>query len=107
MNPQVAYAFEHLAKVCFEHFGEKLQNWITFNEPKWFIVNGYFIGNYPPGLQDVQKTMVGAYNVMLASALGVRAFRAGNYQWQIGFTLITETEAQSYTPEHGNGCAKQ
>lgn len=94
VNPQVAYAFEHLAKVCFDHFSEKVQNWTTFNEPKWFIVNGYFIGNYPPGFQDVQKTMIGAYNVMLASALGVRAFRAGNYQGQIGIV-------HSYTPVNG------
>lgn len=94
LNNKVAYAFEHLAKVCFEHFGDKVRNWTTFNEPKWFIANGYFIGNYPPGLQDVQKTMVGAYNVMLASALGVRAFREGDYQGQIGIV-------HSYTPVNG------
>lgn len=94
LNKETCYAFEQFAKVCFEHFGDKVSYWTTFNEPKWFIVNGYFIGNYPPGLQDVQKTMYGAYHVMYASALAVRAFRVGNYQGEIGIV-------HSYTPVNG------
>lgn len=94
LNIEVCEAFEHYAKVCFENFGNKVTHWTTFNEPKWFIVNGYFIGNYPPGLQDVQKTMVGAYHVMYANALSVRAFRKGGYQGNIGIV-------HSYTPVEG------
>lgn len=94
LNHEVCGAFEHYAKVCYEAFGDKIRNWTTFNEPKWFVVNGYMIGNYPPGLQDPQKTMIAAYNVMYASALGVRVFRAGNYPGQIGIV-------HSYTPVNG------
>lgn len=94
LNREVCQAFEQYSKVCFENFGDKIRYWTTFNEPKWFIVNGYFIGNYPPGFQDVQKTMIGAYNVMYSSALAVRAFREGKYPGEIGIV-------HSYTPVDG------
>lgn len=94
LDHEVCAAFEHYAKVCYDSFGEKIVNWTTFNEPKWFVVNGYKIGNYPPGYQDTQKTMIAAYNVMYASALGVKAFREGNYKGKIGIV-------HSYTPVNG------
>lgn len=94
LNVDVCEAFKHYSTVCFDEFGDKITHWTTFNEPKWFVVNGYFIGNYPPGLQDVQKTMMGAYHVMYASALSVQAFRKGQYPGQIGVV-------HSYTPVNG------
>lgn len=94
LNLDVCQAFKHFSEVCFKEFNDKIKFWTTFNEPKWFIVNGYFIGNYPPGLQNVQKTMIAAYHVMYASALSVQAFRAGNYPGQIGVV-------HSYTPVNG------
>lgn len=57
LDHDVCAAFEHYAKVCYDHFGDKITNWTTFNEPKWFVANGYKIGNYPPGYQDTQKTL--------------------------------------------------
>ncbi|MFV0255003.1 MAG: glycoside hydrolase family 1 protein, partial [Erysipelotrichaceae bacterium] len=90
----VCAAFEKYAKVCFENFGDLVKYWTTFNEPKWFVVNGYFIGNYPPGINDIQKTMIAGYHVMYSSALAVRAFRIGNYQGTIGLV-------HSYTPIEG------
>ena len=84
LNEDVCYAYEHFAKVCFEAFGEKVKYWVTFNEPKWFVCSGYLIGNYPPCLNDPEKTVKAAFNVMFASALGVRVFKTGHYQGQIG-----------------------
>ncbi len=94
LNKDVAYAFNQYAKVCFDNFGSKVSHWTTFNEPKWFVVNGYFIGNYPPGMQSTQNTMIAAYHVMLASALAIKTFRDGTHKGQIGIV-------HSYTPVHG------
>lgn len=94
LNKETAFAFEKYARVCFEAFGEEVTYWSTFNEPKWFVVNGYFIGNYPPGFTSPQKTMEAAYHVMLANALGVKAFKEGNYPGKIGIV-------HSYTPVDG------
>ena len=68
--------------------------WSTFNEPKWALVNGYLIGNYPPCENNVQHTMIAAYNMMYASSLAVKTFRDGKYKGKIGLV-------HSYTPVDG------
>ena len=93
-NEEVCEAFETYARVCFDNFHEKVNHWVTFNEPKWFIASGYLIGNYPPCRQDPQAMIHAAYHVMYASALGVRAFRQGKYPGTIGIV-------HSFTPVNG------
>ena len=67
---------------------------IKNNEPKWFTVNGYLIGNYPPAEHDLQHTITCGFNVMYASALAIQKFRQGNFQGQIGIV-------HSYSPVDG------
>lgn len=94
LNEETCYAYEHYAKVCFENFKDKITYWSTFNEPKWFVMSGYLIGNYPPGHQNPEETIKAAFHVMYASSLGVKAFREGNYKGQIGIV-------HSFTPVNG------
>lgn len=94
LNPEVCDAYYHYAKVCYENFGDEIKLWSTFNEPKWFVMSGYLIGNYPPGHQDPQETIQAAFNVMYAAALGVKAFREGNYDGKVGIV-------HSFTPVNG------
>ena len=94
LNLDTSRAFAHYAEVCFEAFGDKVKLWTTFNEPKWFTVNGYLIGNYPPAEHDLQHTITCGFNVMYASALAIQKFRQGNFQGQIGIV-------HSYSPIDG------
>lgn len=84
LNEETCYGYAHYAKVCFEQFSDLVNHWVTFNEPKWETASGYLIGNYPPGHQSAQEFIEAGYHVMLASALGVKEFRKGNYPGQIG-----------------------
>lgn len=94
LNEEVCEAYAHYAKVCFDNFHEEITHWATFNEPKWIIMSGYLIGNYPPGHQSVPETIKAAFNMMYASALGVKTFRSGHYPGQIGIV-------HSFTPVNG------
>ena len=94
LNADVCYGFERYCEVCFEAFGDLVEDWVTINEPKYFTSSGYLIGNYPPGHQDPEEFIKAAYNVMFASALGVRAFRKGGYKGQIGIV-------HSFAPVNG------
>lgn len=94
LNKEVCYAYQHFARVCFENYQDKVEHWVTFNEPKWFICSGYLIGNYPPCHQSPQDTIQAAYHVMLASALGVQAFKQGKYSGKVGIV-------HSFTPVNG------
>lgn len=93
-NELTCEAYANYAKVCFEQFGDLVNLWVTFNEPRWFIFNGYFIGNYPPEHHDVDETIKGAFHVMYASSLAIKAFREGGYAGQIGIV-------HSFTPING------
>ena len=72
-NTQTALAFEHYARVCYEAFGDRVRSWVTINEPKWFTSRGYLVGDYPPFHQNAQEYIQAGFNIMLASALGVKA----------------------------------
>lgn len=94
LNLDTSRAFAHYSEVCFKAFGDKVKLWTTFNEPKWFTVNGYLIGNYPPAEHDLQHTITCGFNVMYANALAIQKFRQGKFPGQIGIV-------HSYSPIDG------
>ena len=94
LNLDTSRAFAHYSEVCFKAFGDKVKLWTTFNEPKWFTVNGYLIGNYPPAEHDLQHTIICGFNVMYANALAIQKFRQGKFPGQIGIV-------HSYSPIDG------
>ncbi|KAK9157249.1 hypothetical protein Scep_003823 [Stephania cephalantha] len=49
LSPLVVDDFVEYAKLCFERFGDRVKNWITFNEPHTFCTFGYTMGTHAPG----------------------------------------------------------
>lgn len=90
-NIETAYHFEKYCETLFRHFNGKVRFWTTFNEPKWFIFSGYMSGNYPPCHRNIPEVIRGAYNVMFASALGVRKFREMKVDGEIGLVASYQT----------------
>ncbi|KAG6364624.1 hypothetical protein INS49_006227 [Diaporthe citri] len=41
--------FVRYARVCFERFGDRVKNWITYNEPGVYTLAGYAAGVHAPG----------------------------------------------------------
>ncbi|KAI5063015.1 hypothetical protein GOP47_0021562 [Adiantum capillus-veneris] len=41
--------FVYFAETCFKLFGDRVKNWVTFNEVAMFAVNGYGYGIHAPG----------------------------------------------------------
>lgn len=93
-NVETVFAYERYTKVVLDAFGDRVRHWVTVNEPKWFTSRGYLVGDYPPFHQNVQEYIYTAFHIMLASALGVRAFRQGGYAGEIGIV-------HSYGPVYG------
>ncbi|KOS20006.1 Beta-glucosidase 1B [Escovopsis weberi] len=52
---EVQLDFERYARLCFERFGDRVKNWITFNEPWIQAVCGYAIGRNAPGRSSIDK----------------------------------------------------
>ncbi|ONK56091.1 uncharacterized protein A4U43_C10F4040 [Asparagus officinalis] len=48
LSPRIVEDFTAYADICFKEFGDRVKNWITFNEPNFEPVLGYDVGIFPP-----------------------------------------------------------
>ncbi|CAD6267979.1 unnamed protein product [Miscanthus lutarioriparius] len=49
LDQRIVKDYTDFAKVCFENFGDKVKNWLTFNEPHIFCSMSYGTGTLAPG----------------------------------------------------------
>ena len=84
---KVVDAFVDYADVMFEHFGNRVKKWITFNEPKVFTTWFYSAGLYDQK-PDPGRGYLASINVNAAHAKAVEKFRKSkNSDGEIGITL--------------------
>jgi beta-glucosidase/6-phospho-beta-glucosidase/beta-galactosidase len=50
-NPLFVNYFKHFADVLYENFGDRVKQWITFNEPFNYCIDGYCTGKMAPGIK--------------------------------------------------------
>ncbi|MET7749764.1 GH1 family beta-glucosidase [Micromonospora sp. NPDC005367] len=71
-----AYRFADYAETLFRALGDRVPVWLTINEPKTVVQNGYLSGHHAPGRQDPEAAYLVAHHLQLAHGLAVRALRA-------------------------------
>lgn len=74
-SKKVADLFAKFAEKCFALFGDRVKDWFTFNEPMVIVEGGYLHQFHYPLLVDGKKAVQAAYNIQLASAKAIQAFR--------------------------------
>lgn len=79
---------EYAARVG-RRLGDRVQHWITFNEPFAFIVLGHIWGLHAPGMRDPALAFRAAHHVNLAHGDAVRALRAAVPHGRIGITQVS------------------
>lgn len=67
--------FAAYADVCFEHFGGRVKNWITLNEPWVAAILGYGLGHFAPGRTSNSEPYLAGHNQILAHARAVDVYR--------------------------------
>ncbi|MGD1419383.1 family 1 glycosylhydrolase, partial [Enterococcus faecium] len=74
-------------------YGNKVNYWITFNEP-WSVVAGqYIIGHFPPNIKyDLPKAIQAMHNMMVAHAKVVEKYKKAEYLGEIGIVHILESK---------------
>ncbi|CCH19909.1 GH1 family beta-glucosidase [Micromonospora lupini] len=82
-----AHRFADYADAVFTALGDRVPVWLTINEPKTVVQNGYLMGHHAPGRQDPDAAYLVAHHLQLAHGLAVRALRAGNGTGRIGPAL--------------------
>lgn len=67
--------FAEYARICFEAFGGRVSNWITFNEPWVTAILGHGQGHFAPGRVSSEEPYRVAHQMLLAHGHAVGIFR--------------------------------
>ena len=87
-SKHVVNLFALYAEKVFEHFGDQVRYWTTFNEPMVIPEAGYLYGfHYPKYVGKGKEAVQVIYNIALASALCIKVYRDHGYCGKIGNIL--------------------
>jgi len=99
LSPNVTIAFAKYATAVFEAYGDRVKNWITFNEPLSFCEQGYGTGTAAPGRcsnrticaegNSSTEPYIAAHHVLIAHGLAVDIYRQNFQKQQQGIIGIT------------------
>ncbi|EFJ34023.1 hypothetical protein SELMODRAFT_167232 [Selaginella moellendorffii] len=111
LNSSISEKYAAYAEACFEAFGDRVKNWMTFNEPYTFATRGYSEGAHAPGRctgckfggNSLTEPYIVTHNVLLSHAAAVKIYREKFQEKQggkIGIALDTHWfEPFSDSPE--------
>lgn len=89
LNRDTALRFADFTERMAAALDGQIEDWCTLNEP-WVIMHaGHVEGVHPPGLRDLTLVPRVAYNLLLAHAEAVRAYRASG-RHRIGLVVNIE-----------------
>ncbi|MGI5241511.1 GH1 family beta-glucosidase [Dactylosporangium sp. CA-139066] len=86
-NRDCAKWFADYAHTMFSAFGDAVPIWLTLNEPKTVVDNGYTSGSHAPGKRDRRLANVVGHHLLLGHGLAVQALRATGARSRIGPAL--------------------
>lgn len=91
LNPESSTWFEEYTKVIAENFGDRVKNFITFNEPSVVMGCGYMQGSHAPGMQvGTHDLLIIGHNILLSHGKAVSVLRKIIKDVKIGITLATQ-----------------
>jgi beta-glucosidase len=86
-NPEVIGWFGDFVEVMAGQLGDRVVDWMTFNEPAVFAFLGHADGIHAPGIRDWPTAIRAADNQLRAHASAVKAIRAAVPQARIGVAI--------------------
>lgn len=91
LNPEISDWFEEYTKVIADNFGDRVKNFITFNEPSVFMGCGYWQGSHAPGVKyGTRDLLLIGHNIHVAHGKAVKVLRNSVDDVKIGITLATQ-----------------
>lgn len=73
-NRDTAFRFRDYAAAVFRRLGDRVDLWITINEPWVAAMLGHFYGWHAPGIKDAAAAVQASHHLLLAHGLAVEAF---------------------------------
>jgi beta-glucosidase len=88
LERDTAYRFAEYAFLSGEAFGDRVESWVTVNEPATVTLNGYALGVHAPGATLLFDSLPAAHHQLLGHGLAVEALRAASVSGGIGITNV-------------------
>lgn len=99
-SKHVGDLFAKFAETAFNLFGDRVKDWATFNEPIVVVEGQYLYQFHYPKVIDGKKAVQVLYNINLASAKAIEAYRRGENDGRIGIILnLTPSYPRSNSEE--------
>jgi beta-glucosidase len=99
-NRATVDAFLEYVEAVARRLGDRVQHWITFNEPWVAAMVGHFQGRHAPGVRDLATALQVAHHELVAHGRAVPLLRSLSPRGQIGITLnLTQSRPASQAPE--------
>lgn len=83
---ETAERFAAYAGLVVERLGDRVDRWITLNEPFCSAFNGYAAGAHAPGAREGRGALAAAHHLLVGHGLAVRALRDAGAR-DVGITL--------------------
>jgi len=88
LKRETALAFADYAEVVARRLGDRVEGWLTHNEPWCAAFLGYGIGVHAPGIKDMAAASTAAHHILLSHGLALPRLRAHvRPSVQLGITL--------------------
>ncbi len=88
MTRDTASRFADYAQLAGAAFGDRVDNWITLNEPTTVTLNGYALGVHAPGATLMFDSLPAVHHQLLGHGLAVQALRSESVTGGIGITNV-------------------
>ncbi len=88
LNRDTAEAFADYTEIVTQRLGDRVNYWITQNEPWCVSYLGHVLGIHAPGMCDMQQGVIAGHHVLLSHGLAVPRIRAHAHpRAQVGISL--------------------
>jgi beta-glucosidase len=108
-NRDVANRYADYVQIMAKALGDRVSDWMLFNEPSVFTYSGYLIGDNAPGFTSIVDFLRATHVVNLAQGEGFRALKAARPSARVGTAFnmaacepATDSEADKLAAERAH-----
>jgi beta-glucosidase len=87
LNRDTCTKFAEYARVMAKRVGDRVKDWLTFNEPNVHALFGHGTGSHAPGLDGLPNTLAAMHHLNLAHGRAVQALRAERAGLRLGSVI--------------------
>jgi len=99
-NRDIVNQFADYTSIVVKHLGDRVQNWMTLNEPWVAAFLGHRSGEHAPGLRDEKLALQVSHHLLTAHGAAVDVVRAQAPGAKVGIVLsLSNIESANGTPE--------